>query len=204
MIHVVPCNISVNNNCRSISRKEVVFREKRRARIESNSWRWEFLNFSDQKRKKRRRFESRGRHLASPRSTRRRGRGGEGRSGVEWGEGKRRGVGRRKGAPLLRPYFALFSDWRANVDPVPALDRAALPKLLTRIRDERQVRAVVTSSPRLRPSSHGAGHRNLCSKYNSPSPGIPGIPVNFILVFKNWGGEGASIRISESNATICK
>ena len=128
----------------------------------------------------------------------------EGRSGVEWGEGKRRGVGRRKGAPLLRPYFALFSDWRANVDPVPALDRAALPKLLTRIRDERQVRAVVTSSPRLRPSSHGAGHRNLCSKYNSPSPGIPGIPVNFILVFKNWGGEGASIRISESNATICK
>lgn len=109
---------------------------------------------------------------------------------MEWGEGKRRGVGRRKGAPLLRPYFALFSDWRANVDPVPALDRAALPKLLTRIRDERQVRAVVTSSPRLRPSSHGAGHRNLCSKYNSLSPGIPGIPVNFILVFKNWGGDG--------------
>lgn len=121
---------------------------------------------------------------------------GEKGRGGEWGE--------RKGAPLLRPYFALFSDWRANVDPVPALDRAALPKLLTRIRDERQVRAVVTSSPRLRPSSHGAGHRNLCSKYNSLSPGIPGIPVNFILVFKNWGGEGASIRISESNATICK
>lgn len=117
---------------------------------------------------------------------------GEKGRGGEWGE--------RKGAPLLRPYFALFSDWRANVDPVPALDRAALPKLLTRIRDERQVRAVVTSSP----SSHRAGHRNLCSKYNSLSPGIPGIPVNFILVFKNWGGEGASIRISESNATICK
>lgn len=106
---------------------------------------------------------------------------GEKGRGGEWGE--------RKGAPLLRPYFALFSDWRANVDPVPALDRAALPKLLTRIRDERQVRAVVTSSPSS-PSSHGAGHRNLCSKYNSLSPGIPGIPVNFILVFKNWGGDG--------------
>lgn len=82
----------------------------------------------------------------------------------------------------MRTYFVLFSDWRANVDPVSALDWTllALPKLLTRIRDEREVRMAVTPS-----FSHRESHRpaEIYAGNTIPVSQMLRLETSFFIVF---------------------